>query len=44
MARRLASISVDLDSEPHSCRIHGLPESLLDARARGLVYTTAVPR
>ncbi|WP_375771749.1 polysaccharide deacetylase family protein [Archangium gephyra] len=44
MARRLASISVDLDSLPHYCRIHGLPESLLDARARGLVYTTAVPR
>ena len=44
MASRLASISVDLDSLPHYCRIHGLPESLLDARARGLVYTTAVPR
>ncbi|WP_434388241.1 polysaccharide deacetylase family protein [Melittangium boletus] len=44
MARRLASISVDLDSLPHYCRIQGLPESLLDARARGLVYTTAVPR
>lgn len=44
MARRLASISVDLDSLPHYCRIHGLSESLLDARARGLVYTTAVPR
>ncbi|HEX8539894.1 MAG TPA: polysaccharide deacetylase family protein [Cystobacter sp.] len=44
MAPRLASISVDLDSLPHYCRIHGLPESLLDARARGLVYTTAVPR
>lgn len=44
MARRLASISVDLDSLPHYCRIHGLPESLLDARARGLVYSTAVPR
>ncbi|ATB31744.1 polysaccharide deacetylase family protein [Melittangium boletus] len=44
MARRLASISVDLDSLPHYCRIQGLPESLLDARARGLVYSTAVPR
>jgi peptidoglycan/xylan/chitin deacetylase (PgdA/CDA1 family) len=44
VARRLASISVDLDSLPHYCRIHGLSESLLDARARGLVYTTAVPR
>lgn len=41
---RLASISVDLDSLVHYCRIHGLPESLLDARARGLVYSTAVPR
>jgi peptidoglycan/xylan/chitin deacetylase (PgdA/CDA1 family) len=44
VTRRLASISVDLDSLPHYCRIHGLPESLLDARARGLVYSTAVPR
>lgn len=44
MARRLASISVDLDSLHHYCRIHGLPESLLDARARGLVYGAAVPR
>jgi peptidoglycan-N-acetylglucosamine deacetylase len=44
VASRLASISVDLDSLPHYCRIQGLPESLLDARARGLVHTTAVPR
>jgi len=44
VARRLASISVDLDSLPHYCRIHGLPESLLDARARELVYAVAVPR
>ncbi|MFL5345658.1 MAG: polysaccharide deacetylase family protein [Hyalangium sp.] len=44
MARRLASISVDLDSLHHYCRIHGLPESVLDGRARGLVYSTAVPR
>ena len=44
MALRLASISVDLDSLHHYCRIHGLPESVLDARARGLVYSTAVPR
>ena len=43
MAARLASISVDLDSLHHYCRIHGLPESVLDARARGLVYSTAVP-
>ncbi|MCP3104842.1 polysaccharide deacetylase family protein [Myxococcus sp. K15C18031901] len=41
---RLASISVDLDSLPHYCRIHGLPESLLDARARTLVHAVAVPR
>ncbi|RJS18096.1 polysaccharide deacetylase [Corallococcus sp. H22C18031201] len=44
MAARLASISVDLDSLPHYCRIHGLPESLLDARARSLVHAVAVPR
>ena len=44
MALRLASISVDLDSLPHYCRIHGLPETVLDERARGLVYSTAVPR
>jgi peptidoglycan/xylan/chitin deacetylase (PgdA/CDA1 family) len=44
VALRLASISVDLDSLHHYCRIHGLPESVLDARARGLVYSTAVPR
>lgn len=44
MAPRLASISVDLDSLHHYCRIHGLPESVLDARARSLVYATAVPR
>nr|WP_255208494.1 MULTISPECIES: polysaccharide deacetylase family protein [unclassified Myxococcus] len=40
----MASISVDLDSLPHYCRIHGLPESLLDARARSLVHAVAVPR
>jgi len=39
-----ACISVDLDSLPHYCRIHGLPESLLDERARALVYEKAVPR
>jgi hypothetical protein len=44
VATRLASISVDLDSLTHYCRIHGLPEAVLDARARGLVYSTAVPR
>jgi peptidoglycan/xylan/chitin deacetylase (PgdA/CDA1 family) len=41
---RLACISVDLDSLQHYCRIHGLPEELLDDRARALVYTLAVPR
>jgi hypothetical protein len=41
---QLASVSVDLDSLHHYCRIHGLPESLLDARVRGLVYGAAVPR
>lgn len=40
----LASISVDLDSLPHYCRIHGLPETLLDDRARRLVYQVAIPR
>lgn len=40
----LACISVDLDSLPHYCRIHGLPESILDEKARGLVYTTALER
>ena len=43
-AARLASISVDLDSLPHYCRIHGLPESLLDAEARTLIHRVAVPR
>ncbi|QAT83483.1 polysaccharide deacetylase [Corallococcus coralloides] len=43
-AARLASISVDLDSLPHYCRIHGLPESLLDERARTLIHRVAVPR
>lgn len=41
---KLAAISVDLDSLPHYCRIHGLSESLLDDRARHLIYSTAVPR
>jgi len=44
VARRLASLSVDLDTLPHYCRIHGLPESLLDEKARALVYAVAVPR
>ena len=41
---RLSALSVDLDSLPHYCRIQGLPESLLDERARSLVATTAIPR
>lgn len=41
---RLASISVDLDSLPHYCRIHGLPETLVDGPARDLVYTRGVGR
>lgn len=44
MTLRLASISVDLDSLGHYCGIQGLPESLLDERARGLVWSTAIPR
>ncbi len=44
MAARLGSISVDLDSLHHYCRIHGVPESVLDARAQRLVYSTAVRR
>ncbi len=43
-SQRLASISVDLDPLHHYCRIHALPESLLDDRARRLVYEVAVPR
>lgn len=44
MQLRLASISVDLDSLGHYCRIQGLPESILDERARSLVWSTAIPR
>ncbi len=44
MTNRLASISVDLDSLPHYCRIHGLDEAALDERARALVSSTAIPR
>lgn len=42
--RGLASISVDLDSLHHYCRIHGLSEGLLGPGAGGLVYRVAVPR
>ena len=41
---RLSALSVDLDSLPHYCRIQGLPDTLLDERARGLVATRAIPR
>lgn len=40
----LGAISVDLDSLPHYCRIQSVPESVLDERARSLVYSVAVPR
>ncbi len=40
----LASVTVDLDSLAHYCRIHGLDEAVLDVRARRAVYATAVPR
>lgn len=43
-AMRLSALSVDLDSLPHYCRIQGLPESLLDERARGLIADKAIPR
>lgn len=41
---RLSALSVDLDSLPHYCRIQGLPDALLDERARGLVAQKAIPR
>lgn len=41
---RLASVSVDLDSLPHYCRIHGLDPRGLSERARRLVYREALPR
>jgi peptidoglycan-N-acetylglucosamine deacetylase len=40
----LACISVDLDSLHHYCRIYGMAESVLDGRARALIYEAAVPR
>jgi peptidoglycan/xylan/chitin deacetylase (PgdA/CDA1 family) len=43
-ALRLASVSVDLDSLPHYCRIHGLDPRALPERARHLVYREALPR
>ncbi len=41
---RLSALSVDLDSLPHYCRIQGLPETLLNEEARGLVASKAIPR
>ncbi len=41
---RLASISVDLDTLPHYCRIFGVPESVLDAAALEVVAARAIPR
>jgi len=40
----LASVSVDLDSLVHYCRIHGVPESALDARGRTAAYEVGLPR
>jgi peptidoglycan-N-acetylglucosamine deacetylase len=39
-----ASVSVDLDGLHHYARIHGLPDALLDARAKALHLTVALPR
>jgi len=39
-----ACVSVDLDGLHHYARIHGLPESTLGARGRGLHLTVALPR
>ena len=41
---KVSAISVDLDSLQHYCRIQGVPESVLDDRARSLVDAVAVPR
>ena len=41
---RLSALSVDLDSLPHYCRSQGLPETLLDEKARSLVARVAIPR
>ncbi|GMU62990.1 MAG: polysaccharide deacetylase [Myxococcaceae bacterium] len=41
---RLGTISVDLDSLPHYCRIQGVDEAVLDERARALVASAAIPR
>lgn len=41
---RLSALSVDLDSLTHYCRIQGLPDSILDERALGLLAEKAIPR
>ncbi len=41
---RRAAVSVDLDGLHHYARIHGLKDSLLDAKARSLHLTVALPR
>lgn len=41
---RLSALSVDLDSLTHYLRIQGLPESLLDERARAVIAEKAIPR
>lgn len=41
---RLCAISVDLDSMPHYCRIHGLDDALLGDAARDVVGAVAIPR
>ena len=39
-----AAVSVDLDGLHHYARIHGLEDSLLDAKARSLHLTVGLPR
>lgn len=41
---KLGSISIDLDTLPHYCRIHGLPEAILDGPTRARIWTVALPR
>jgi peptidoglycan/xylan/chitin deacetylase (PgdA/CDA1 family) len=42
--QRLASLSVDLDSPAHYCRIFGLDERQLDPDAQDLIARRAIPR
>lgn len=41
---KLAAVSVDLDTLPHYCRIHGISEDVLSERAKSLVHAVALPR